>query len=139
MVVNNRQINGMRGVYLAAAELSKRGYIVAPTSRGAEGADLLVTSVDCSAVFAVQVKTNTSRSSFFLIGKKAGACQDKSVWILIDIRDARSEREIDRVIFYILTGKDLKRLAWHEGNFPNIKLRNMSSFMENWSVFEGKL
>ena len=39
----NRYITGMRGVYLVAAELSKRGFIASPTSRGAQGADLLVT------------------------------------------------------------------------------------------------
>jgi hypothetical protein len=35
------------GVYLVAAELSYRGFIVSPTSRSAIGADLLVTDQEC--------------------------------------------------------------------------------------------
>jgi hypothetical protein len=134
--VKNRQVTGMRGVYLVAAELSKRGYIVAPTSRGAMGADLLVTSLDCSRSFAVQVKANTSRSSFFLIGKKAAECSDQSIWVMIDIRDSRKEGESDRVDHYILSGKQLKKQGWHDGNFPNIMLNKMQEFREDWSVFD---
>jgi hypothetical protein len=37
------QLTGMTGVYLAAAELSRLGFVVSPTSRSARGADLLVT------------------------------------------------------------------------------------------------
>jgi len=33
------QMTGMLGVYLVAAELSKRGFIVSPTSRSAAGAE----------------------------------------------------------------------------------------------------
>jgi hypothetical protein len=32
------QLTGMTGVYLAAAELSHRGFVVSPTSRSAKGA-----------------------------------------------------------------------------------------------------
>lgn len=35
------QMTGMLGVYLVAAELSRLGFIVSPTSRSAAGADLL--------------------------------------------------------------------------------------------------
>jgi hypothetical protein len=34
-------LTGMRGVYLVAAELSRLGFVVSPTSRSAVGADLL--------------------------------------------------------------------------------------------------
>ena len=50
-MAKNAIISGMTGVYLVAAELSKRGFIVSPTSRGAEGADLLVTDQErCSEI-----------------------------------------------------------------------------------------
>lgn len=35
--MNSSQISGIRGVYLVAAELSRLGFIVSPTSRGAFG------------------------------------------------------------------------------------------------------
>lgn len=52
------QLTGMTGVYLTAAELSRRGFIVSPTSRSAKGADLLVTDQCCLKTWSVQVKTN---------------------------------------------------------------------------------
>lgn len=59
-----RQVSGMRGVYLVAAKLSERGFIVSPTLRNAAGADLLVTDQKCRKAFTVQVKVNTSNGSF---------------------------------------------------------------------------
>ena len=57
----DRQLTGMTGVYLAAAELSHRGFIVSPTSRSARGADLLVSDQDCQKAWSVQVKTNANK------------------------------------------------------------------------------
>ena len=62
------QLTGMRGVFLVAAELSKRGFIVSPTSRSALGADILTTDQSCCKTFSVQVKTNAKNASFWLIG-----------------------------------------------------------------------
>src|SRR5262245_16017444 len=59
-----KQLTGMRGVYLVAAELSRLGFIASPTSRSAIGADLLVTDQQCQNAFTVQVKTNASTFSF---------------------------------------------------------------------------
>ena len=50
------QMTGMIGAYLVAAELSKQGFIVSPTSRSAAGADLLVTDQACLKAWSVQVK-----------------------------------------------------------------------------------
>jgi hypothetical protein len=59
----NRFQNGMHGVFLTAAELTYRGFIVSLTSRNAYGADLLVTDGKCQRTWSVQVKTNQSNSS----------------------------------------------------------------------------
>lgn len=61
----------MRGVFLVAAELSAQGLIVSPTSRGAAGADLLVTDHLCKNAFSIQVKTNAKPEQFWLVGEKA--------------------------------------------------------------------
>ena len=63
---------GMQGVYLVAAELTKRGLTVAPTSRSAVGADLLVTDERCKKAWSVQVKTNYGRPRFWLLNKNSG-------------------------------------------------------------------
>jgi hypothetical protein len=57
------QMTGMLGVYLVAAELSRLGFIVSPTSRSAAGADLLVTDQECQKAWSVQVKTNKNIAS----------------------------------------------------------------------------
>ena len=46
---------GMQGVYLVAAELTYRGFIVSATSRSAFGADLLVTDDLCKKAWSIQV------------------------------------------------------------------------------------
>jgi hypothetical protein len=63
-MATSQQITGMQGVYLVAVELSERGFIVSPTSRGAAGADLLVTDQKCRSAYTVQVKTNKRTFGF---------------------------------------------------------------------------
>lgn len=83
------QLTGMLGVYMAAVELTKRGWIVSPTSRSAMGADLLVTDPLCSQTWSIQVKTNARKATFWLCGKKA--CELKSpshVYVFVNARTA---------------------------------------------------
>jgi hypothetical protein len=60
-----RQMTGMLGVYLVAAELSRLDFIVSPTSRSAAGADLMVTDQKCQKTWSVQVKTKQEARKFF--------------------------------------------------------------------------
>ena len=86
MLMNKGQLTGMRGVYLVAAELSKRGFVVSPTSRSARGADLLATDPDCHKAFSVQVKTNARTFGFFLVGKHAASVRSEShIFVLVNI------------------------------------------------------
>jgi hypothetical protein len=64
-------MTGMQGVFLVAAELSRRGFIVSTTSRNALGADLFVTDQRCQRTWSVQVKTNSRPASYWLTGEKA--------------------------------------------------------------------
>jgi hypothetical protein len=73
-VAASRQRNGMRGVYLVAAELSRQGYSVAPTARNAAGADLLVFDPDTARAVSIEVKTNARRANFWLVGARAQEC-----------------------------------------------------------------
>jgi hypothetical protein len=65
------QLTGMTGVYLVAAQLSRRGFVVSPTSRSAHGVDLLASSPNGSRTLAIEVKTNARTSNFWLLGTKA--------------------------------------------------------------------
>lgn len=125
----------MRGVYLVAAELSKKGFIVSPTSRGAQGADLLVTDQQCQHAFTVQVKTDTSNRGFFLVGKKVKKNVAHShIYVLVRIRYLKKE-EKEVTEFYIVRSKKLYELAYHEGNWPNVKVKNIEKYKDNWTVF----
>jgi hypothetical protein len=59
----NGHMTGMHGVYMAAAELTKRGMVVSPTSRSSFGADLLVTDQHFQKAWSVQVKTTMAGRS----------------------------------------------------------------------------
>ncbi|OGW90919.1 MAG: hypothetical protein A3D28_06510 [Omnitrophica bacterium RIFCSPHIGHO2_02_FULL_63_14] len=85
MTAKNQQ-TGMRGVFLVAAELAGRGFVVCPTSRSAFGADLLVTALDCRRAFSVQIKTNATSGSFWLLNKHAKRLTSPShVYVFVNL------------------------------------------------------
>jgi hypothetical protein len=87
----NGQTTGMLGVYLTAAELTKLGFIVSPTSRSAFGADLLVTDQRCRKAWSVQVKTNRKAGASWLLNSHVGeVLSDSHAYVLVNLRgDAR--------------------------------------------------
>ena len=130
----NRQITGMRGVYLVAAELSKRGFIVSPTSRSAQGADLLVTDQMCKRAYTVQVKTDTTGNNFFLIGKNVEATVSRShIYVLVRIRKPQPDQDV--IDFYVVRSAKLYELAYHDGKTPNIKVKAIERYKNNWKTF----
>lgn len=86
-------MTGMLGVYLAAAELTYKGFIVSPTSRSAIGADLLVTDQECRKAWSVQVKTNRKAASFWLVDAHTSKFKSKShIYVFVNLRgDERPE------------------------------------------------
>jgi hypothetical protein len=98
-------ITGMRGVFLVAAELTRLGFIVSLTSRGAKGADLLVTDSTCNRAFSVQVKTNAAVFSFFLVGKGALVLKSPThIYVLVNIK-----RDITEM--FVVPSKELSKLV----------------------------
>jgi hypothetical protein len=92
-MVNNTQQIGMIGVYLAAAELSHRGFIVSPTSRSARGADLLVTDQGCRKAWSVQVKTNANadrkpRTSWRLTENARAFNSESHAYVFVNLNGA---------------------------------------------------
>jgi hypothetical protein len=53
-----KNLSGVAGQYLVAAELSRRGFIAMPTLRNTRGIDVLASSADGSRAVTIQVKTN---------------------------------------------------------------------------------
>jgi hypothetical protein len=83
----------MLGVYLAAAELTNRGFIVSPTSRSAAGADLLVADQQCQRAFSVQVKTQRKAANYWLVGSQARKINSPThIYVFINLKgDHRPE------------------------------------------------
>ena len=87
MATNKSQLTGMLGVYLTAAELTNKGFIVSLTSRNAKGADLLATDQHCQRAWSVQVKTQRQAANFWLIGSHAREVKSPShIYVFINLR-----------------------------------------------------
>jgi hypothetical protein len=136
IMASKAQLTGMRGVYLVAAELSRRGYIVSPTSRSAHGADLLVTDLACEHVYAIQVKTNASTFNFWLLNSKAKCLTSSSlVYTLVNLRK-------DRVDYYVVpSGVVAKHVvvskpsSTRKSTWYSVYLRDIEQYKENWDIF----
>ena len=128
------QITGMRGVYLVAAELAKRGFIVSPTSRSSIGADLLVTDQKCKRAYSVQVKTNARTFNFWLIGKKAKETVSHThIYVLVNIKNTKKSGEM--IEYFIVPSKQLSRGGHHRGNWPSIGREKVLHYRDKWIVF----
>src|SRR5438067_611112 len=92
---SSNHLIGMHGVYLVAAELSRLGFIVSPTSRSAFGADLLVTDQKCKKAWSVQVKTTMRPAKFCLVNEHAlNTSSPSHVYVFVTARkDADSYPE----------------------------------------------
>src|ERR1041385_806783 len=91
-MASRQQLSGMRGVYLAAAELVGQNFIVSVTSRSAAGADLLVTTPDVRKAWSVQVKATIKPTvggvaAYWLLGREAKRLTARShVYVFISVR-----------------------------------------------------
>ena len=132
------QMTGMRGVYLVAAELSRLGFIVSPTSRSAAGADLLVTNSSCQRAFSVQVKTNASTFGFWLVGKNALSLRARShIYVLLNLRKQKSSS--DALEFFVIPSMTLVKLAREyarrRSTWYAVKRESVLLYRDRWRVF----
>jgi len=132
----NNQLTGMTGVYLVAAELSRRGFIASPTSRSAQGADILVTDIDCKKSFAVQVKTNAATFGFWLLSSKVETFQSKTlVYAFVNLRKDRTDFYLVPSIyvaknFNVSKPSKTRKSIWHA-----IKLDQVAQYKDKWEIF----
>jgi hypothetical protein len=110
------QMSGMRGVYLVAAELVARGFIVSVTSRSAAGADLLVTTQDVRTAWSVQVKATPKPATYWLLGPKARQLRARShVYVFVARMAGQPEFYVvpSRVVAKHVKVKHRKRSTWY--------------------------
>src|SRR5882672_7515483 len=111
-------------VCIVAAELTKWGLIVSPTSRSAFGADLLVTDQKCKHAWSVQVKTNFDRRTFWLLSKPAREIKsDTHVYVFVNL-GRRILIRLSRRLIFMLCQAPLSHAAWsrhhREGHFHRL-------------------
>lgn len=103
-------MTGMQGVYLVAAELTRRQLIVSPTSRSSFGADLLVTDQKCKRAWSVQVKTNAGRPRFWLLNKHARETKSEThIYVLVNLGQKNARQKRSPPDFYIVPSRVLAR------------------------------
>jgi hypothetical protein len=134
----------MRGVYLVASELARRGLITSPTSRSARGADILATTSDCNRAFSVEVKTTTNQK-FWMLSEHAKSLNSNShVYVFVHIRQNKKAGE--EVSYYPVNSQfvvDNARLPdpgrtasdQYRKGF-SIDLKTVEDFKNGWSLFD---
>jgi hypothetical protein len=129
------QFTGMTGVYLVAAELSKKGFIACVTSRNAIAADLLVTDINGLHSFAVQVKTNAKTFNFWLMNAKTKELISKSlIYVLVNLRK--------NIVEYFLVPSSVIAEKLCVGKRPDstwyfVDKKDIEEYRDKWSIFDG--
>lgn len=137
------QMTGMQGVYLVAAELTKRGLIVSPTSRSAFGADLLVTDDKCRHAWSVQVKTNAGRPPFWLLNKRANETKsDTHVYVLVNLGQRNSHQRLSPPDFCVVPSRIVARRmrktpprGRSRSIFYSIFREDIREYQDRWGAF----
>ncbi len=134
------QMTGMLGTYLAAAELTQKGFVVSITSRNARGADLLVTDQACKRTWSVQVKTNRKPATFWLLSKDyKGIVSRTHIYVFINLHGN------ERPDYYVVPSRVV---AKHGTTSPVRKSGSIwysfwrvtaERYHERWSTFRASL
>jgi hypothetical protein len=101
--VTKGYLTGMTGVYYVAAESSRRGYVVAITSRNAPGVDVL--AIKGSRRVDIQVKTNgeVGSHSFWLLSRQARKWSYPGLYyVFVNLRPGR-----ERPDFYVARSSEV--------------------------------
>lgn len=131
----DKSLNGQRGVYFVASEMCRNGVVPAVTSRNAFGADILAVSKRCiEQPYSVQVKTNTTGFSFWLMSDTAKEhVSDSLVYAFVNFRPRGTELYLvpsTVVAENMLMGK-------HDGknNWPAFRRIDAEPYRDNWKIF----
>lgn len=139
----NGQMTGMMGVYLTAAELTRLGFIVSPTSRSAFGADLLVTDRRCHRAWSVQVKTNRKAAKSWLLNAQVRDVHSEShVYVFANLKGEK------RPDYFVVPSVVVARVHQIDRRQPNptkpaiiwywVHQNDMADYAEAWAKVFGE-
>lgn len=93
-------ISGAAGVYFVAGELSRKGYIALTTTRNTKGIDLIVSNVGFTKTAYLQVKTNSYKYDFWIVGKPE--VRDNLFYVFVNLLGGQEKPE-----YYIVPSQDV--------------------------------
>ena len=118
--IENTQV-GVAGEYLAAGELSLRGYVSSITLRNSRGIDIIVSNAEGTCSITVQVKTNSNGSNSWILSKKSETYfSDRHVYIFLSIQGLGVRPD-----YYVVPSQDVanhiqtKHQNWLKGRKSN--------------------
>jgi len=135
-MASKNQLTGMQGVYLVASELSRHGLIASPTSRSARGADILVTDQDCERAFSVQVKTNSTGSSYWLLNADAKRITSPThIYVFVRLKKNAGAPDFFVVPSQVVAD-EMASSVGANGNWQSFDQEKASRFQDKWNIFE---
>lgn len=93
-------IFGAAGVYFVAGELSRKGYIALTTTRNTKGIDLIVSNIEFTKTAYLQVKTNSYKYDFWIVGKPE--VRDNLFYVFVNLLGNKEKPE-----YYVVPSKDV--------------------------------
>jgi hypothetical protein len=134
---STKQITGMRGVYLVAAEMSRHGFIATPTSRSARAADTLCADAECKRAFSVQVKTKSTKASYWLLSSNYRQfVSDSHIYVFVSIKEGGVPAE-----FFIVPSTAVATKAYDEpfgrDVWHSFTVKDAKPYQDKWEIFRG--
>ena len=91
-------LSGVAGEYFVAAELSRQGLIASITLRNTKGIDILASNSDASRQVGIQVKTNQSGRTGWVLNRKAeDYFAENLFYVFVNLREANGRPD-----FYVV-------------------------------------
>jgi len=132
-VACQNQLTGATGVYLVAAELSRRGFITSVTSRSDPDADILVTDQRCQRAYSVEVKTNRPLFDYWLVGEPAQErVSPTHFYVLVNLRDGETE-------YFVVPSQVVSEKTYVQstpkGTWYSFSIEDAKGFQDRWDLF----
>jgi hypothetical protein len=95
-------LTGAAGVHFVVGELSRLGYVSLSTVRNTQGVDVVVSSSDFLRTVYVQVKTNSKKYDFWIVGKPE--LHENLFYVFVNLL---SHQQNQRPEYYVVPSKEV--------------------------------
>lgn len=130
----NKNTSHLAGEFLAAGELSRRGYQVSITFGNAKAVDIFVEAG--SKLYKVEAKAIRSKTNWPI---KNNNIQNDVKYIFVYLGSEKAINENNNSEYYLLTGKEIKSKnlvqTWGGGR-EGITYQSLAKYKDKWSIFK---